>query len=140
MATTTTTHKPDRITRAVAIIARVGSIARYDDDRWGVQSAPGHPVYTVEGNRCSCPDFRKTHAPCKHLWATVGRNAAMLIVKLRRCQSLADLRETGELYAPALAGVPAGFVQTARAEYRRAVNRIVTRITFADASEGRMAA
>mgnify|MGYP003578503738 CR=1 FL=1 len=102
---------------------------------WGCDSSDLKRVYRITNTTCNCPDFIK-HAKrgqaviCKHLWAGPGAPAAMLIHLLRQCNALWQLRQTGELYAPTLPTVPAGFVQTARDEYRAAVDRIVRRITF----------
>ena|SRR5215217_461621 len=134
MANTTTTAT-DRIGRALRIIG-AGLALRFnytDSHHWLVESSEGTTNYKVTETTCACSDFKKHEGAiiCKHMWAGPGANAAMLIMKLRRCYSLADLREVGHLYAPALDGVAAGFVETARAEYRACVTRILNRITYA---------
>lgn len=131
MATTTATLKPDRITRAVAII-RSGKIVNYQNGNYAVQSERGKSIYTVSPDgSCTCADFKKNHLPCKHVWATVGRAAALAISYFRDAYSLVELRAFGEAFAEYAPATPAGLLAFARAQFKRERERIISRITFA---------
>jgi hypothetical protein len=132
MATTTTRQSGDRITRAASIIRRVGSIERWADDRKSVQSEFGGSIYDTRPHRCTCPDHRRTQGICKHMLAAYAPQLVALALKMRAAYSLAELRDVATFYAAAITDLPLGYRQIARDEYRRACDRIVSRITFAE--------
>lgn len=128
-----TTTKPDRIDRAIVIIRTGNKILKVDYYSngglvWFVESSDGKTNYRVTEQGCTCPDAR--NGICKHQWATIGADAAMLIHKMRQASGLLALCEIAELYAPAMAELPAGFLRVAREEYRQVKTRLLSRITF----------
>lgn len=129
----TTTTKRDRIDRAVEIIRAGNKILQvnyYENGGlvWFVESSNGLTNYRVTERECTCPD--SPNGICKHRWAGPGAQAAMLIHRMRRTAGLLGLQETAELYAPLMAGVPEEFVCVARDEYRKAMARLIARVTF----------
>ncbi len=137
-----TTTQSDRIDRALEII-KGGHVLKVQyherDANWFVASQSKQDFnYKVESDSCTCPDASSTGRPariCKHMWAGPGAPAALLISKIRACTGFLQLREIAEMYAPALADVPALFIRVARSEYKLACRRICTRITFDTAPE-----
>ncbi len=50
---------------------RFAEIRSVNPDVWSVQSCTGENVYLVRlrHESCNCPDFKRHHRPCKHVYA-----------------------------------------------------------------------
>jgi transposase len=62
-----------RLERAKKILQQKNPIKRVANDFYLVKSDTGRGWYQVmwcgDGWYCECPDFKKNHRPCKHVWA-----------------------------------------------------------------------
>ncbi len=113
-------HKTDRIENAIALIEN-GKVWQQGEGIYRVFTDRFAGAYTVTSTSCDCHDFTETlkgQSACKHIWAAVAADAAMLVHAIRISQTYTDLENLGKAYAQALKALPQAFVEIARSEYR----------------------
>lgn len=118
-----------RIEKAIEIIES-GKVWQHKDGGFRVFTERMTGAYSVSVDSCDCEDFEqrrasKDNGPCKHLWATTGAMAALLVNEIGKAQSLDALRIVGEKYADAIRKLPAAFVSVARLAYRARQDEII---------------
>jgi hypothetical protein len=121
--------RTDRIQKAIALIEQ-GKIFKQAEGVYRVFTDRQNVPYTVTAESCDCEDKA---AICKHRWAAIAGDAAILIQAIRECQSIGDLENLGKAYAHGLKSLPEVFVKIARSEYRMKCNTFASRNDEANA-------
>jgi hypothetical protein len=104
-----------RVERAIALI-QSGAVTPMGEGRWHVQSGAQSTGYIVTQTECPCYDSERGNV-CKHRWACVGADAALLIGDIERAQNTDELERAGHNRATAMHTLPEAFYQVARRLY-----------------------
>jgi hypothetical protein len=111
-------HKPDRIEKAVSLI-NSDFVSPKSEGVFKVWSDTEGRHYEVTLISCECEDFHFNTGLCKHQWASWGRVAAQLIVRVRRSTSFVELEAWASQFADFLCDTPDHFLTVVREEYRK---------------------
>lgn len=59
------------------------TLVKQQSDGWHVPSASRDREYVISNFSCTCEDFEKGQAICKHIWASTGYVAAVIVNDLQ---------------------------------------------------------